>query len=192
MDVDLELLPGKAVRPLVGFSYSRYAGPGLTTYHVGQDEFGLDQDLKEKDTEYRIGVAFDAGAFSGQVVQGGGSSAGEETLRLSTGAGAGNTRDDLGVPIDLTSLTRTSKTDIDTRSRRSSRKARQGRPADGHLRPGEGRRRGRQPGEPRGQPRLLRHPAVLQDLAEQTSATSRRSRGVAASGPTSTSRTDST
>ena len=115
MDVDLELLPGKAVRPLVGFSYSRYAGPGLTTYHVGQDEFGLDQDLKEKDTEYRIGVAFDAGAFSGQVVQGWRQFRGEETLRLSTGAGAGNNPGTiLGVPITLTSLTRTSKTDIDT------------------------------------------------------------------------------
>mgnify|MGYP001123565001 CR=1 FL=1 len=115
VDVDLELLPGKAVRPLVGFSYSRYAGPGLTTYHVGQDEFGLDQDLKEKDTEYRVGLAFDAGPFSGQVVQGWRSFKGEETLKLSPGAGAGNNPGTiLGVPITLTSLTRTSTTDIDT------------------------------------------------------------------------------
>ena len=61
VDVDLELLPGKKIRPLLGFSYSRYSGPGLTTYHVGQDDFQLQQDLKERDTEYRVGVAFDAG-----------------------------------------------------------------------------------------------------------------------------------
>jgi hypothetical protein len=115
VDVDLELLPGKAVRPLLGFSYSRYAGPGLTTYHVGQDDFRLDQDLENKDTEYRIGVAFDAGAFSGQVVQGWRQFRGEETLKLSPGAGAGNNPGTiLGVPITLSSLSRTAKTDIDT------------------------------------------------------------------------------
>lgn len=115
VDVDLELLPGKAVRPLVGFSYSRYYGPGQTTYHVGQDEFGLSQYLKEEDTEYRVGVAFDAGAFSGQVIQGWREFSGEETLGLSPGAGAGNNPGTiLGVPITLTSLTRKSKTDIDT------------------------------------------------------------------------------
>src|SRR5512140_1380243 len=115
VDVDLELLPGKAIRPLLGFSYSRYAGPGLTTYHVGQDEFQLGQDVTDKDTEYRIGVAFDAGAFSGQVVQGWRQFRGEETLQLGAGAGAGNSPDPvLGVPNTLTTLTRTSKTDVDT------------------------------------------------------------------------------
>lgn len=115
VDVDLELLPGKKIRPLVGFSYSRYSGPGLTTYHVGQDDFKLDQDLKEKDTEYRIGVAFDAGPFSGQVVQGWRQFRGEETFRLSADAGAGNNPGTiLGVPVTLSSLERTSKTDVDT------------------------------------------------------------------------------
>ena len=114
-DLDLEILPGKAIRPLVGFSYSRYSGPGLTTYHVGQDEFQLGQDLKEKDTEYRIGVAFDAGAFSGQVVQGWRQFRGEETLALSAGAGAGNNPGTiLGVPVSASSLTRTSRTEVDT------------------------------------------------------------------------------
>ncbi|MBK9966211.1 MAG: hypothetical protein IPP07_15445 [Holophagales bacterium] len=59
------------MRPLLGFSYSNYAGPGLSTYHVGQDEFQMNQELKEKDTEFRLGVAFDAGPVSGQVVRGG-------------------------------------------------------------------------------------------------------------------------
>ena len=115
VDVDLEILPGKAVRPLVGFTYSRYAGPGLTTYHVGQDEFQVDQDLTEKETEYRIGVAFDAGPVSGQVVQGWRFFKGEETLRLSAGAGAGNNPGTiLGVPVSVTSLGRTSTNDVDT------------------------------------------------------------------------------
>jgi len=114
-DLDLEVLPGKAIRPLVGFSYSRYSGPGLTTYHVGQDDFRLGQDLEEKDTEYRLGVAFDAGAFSGQVVQGWRQFRAEETLALSAGAGAGNNPETiLGVPVSASSLSRTSKTEVDT------------------------------------------------------------------------------
>ena len=92
VDVDLELFPGKAVRPLVGFSYNKMSGPGLTTYHVGQDEFKLSQDFKETETEYRIGVAFDAGPFSGQVGQGWRSHKGDETLAHVPGAGTGSTR----------------------------------------------------------------------------------------------------
>jgi hypothetical protein len=115
VDVDLELLPGKAVRPLLGFSYSNYAGPGLSTYHVGQDEFQMNQELKEKDTEYRLGVAFDAGPVSGQVVQGWRQLRGEETYTLTPGAGAGNnTSPILGVPVTATTLSRTTKTDVDT------------------------------------------------------------------------------
>ena len=114
-DFDLELLPGKAIRPLLGFSYSRFAGPGLTTLHVGQDDFLLAQDVKDKDTEYRVGVAFDAGSFSGQVVQGWRRFRGEERLTLSPGAGSGNSSGTiLGVPVTLSSLTRTAKTDVDT------------------------------------------------------------------------------
>ena len=115
VDVDLELLPGKKVRPLLGFSYGRLSGPGLTTVHVGEDDFLLAQDVKEKDTEYRVGVAFDAGAFSGQVVQGWRQFRGEERLTLATGAGAGNNSTTiLGVPVTLSSLSRSAKTDVDT------------------------------------------------------------------------------
>ena len=115
VDVDLELFPGKAVRPLVGFSWNKMSGPGLTTYHVGQDEFKLSQDFKETETEYRIGVAFDAGPFSGQVVQGWRSYKGDETVALVPGAGTGNNPGGvLGIPETLTSLGRAGKTDIDT------------------------------------------------------------------------------
>ena len=113
VDVDLELLPGRKIRPLLGFSTSRYSGPGLSTYHVGQDEFLLSQSLKEKDTEYRVGVAFDAGPVSGQVVQGWRSFRGDETLRLVSGDG-NNPGTILGVPISAGALDRSSRTDVDT------------------------------------------------------------------------------
>jgi hypothetical protein len=115
VDVDLELLPGKSVRPILGFSYNKMSGPGLSTYHVGQDEFKLTQDLTDKETEYRIGVAFDAGPFSGQVVQGWRQYRGTETFALAPGAGAGNEPGTvLGQPQTLSSLKRTGTTDIDT------------------------------------------------------------------------------
>ena len=115
VDVDLELLPGKAVRPLLGYSYSKYSGPGLTTYHVGQDEFALNHDLNDTESEFRVGVAFDAGPVSGQVLQGWRQYRGKETSSLAPGSGAGNFPGTiLGVPVTLSSLTRTSTTDVDT------------------------------------------------------------------------------
>ena len=115
VDVDLEILPGKAVRPLVGFSWNKMSGPGLSTYHVGQDEFLMNQDFKETETEYRIGVAFDAGPISGEVVQGWRQYRGEDSSSLAPGAGSGNsTGTILGIAETLASLSRTGKTDIDT------------------------------------------------------------------------------
>lgn len=115
VDVDLEILPGKAVRPLVGFSYSKYSGPGLDTYHVGQDEFVLNSNLEDKETEFRVGLAFDAGPVSGQVLQGWRQYRGKDTMSLAPGAGAGNFPGTiLGVPVSMASLTRNGKTDVDT------------------------------------------------------------------------------
>lgn len=115
VDLDLEILPGKAVRPLVGFSYSKFSGPGLTTFAVGQDEFVLTSDVRDKETEFRVGLAFDAGPVSGQVLQGWRQYRGKETLSLAPGAGAGNFPGTiLGVPVSLSSLTRTGRNDVDT------------------------------------------------------------------------------
>ena len=77
---------------------------------------GSTRTSKEKDTEYRIGVAFDAGPVSGQVVQGWRQFRGEETLTLSPGAERRQQpRDDPGrAGSRLTSLSRTTKTDVDT------------------------------------------------------------------------------
>jgi hypothetical protein len=115
VDVDLEILPGKAVTPLVGFSYSKYSGPGLDTYHVGQDEFVLNSNLEDKETEFRVGLAFDAGPVTGQVLQGWRQYRGKQTLSLAQGAGAGNFPGTiLGVPVSLSSLASSGKTDVDT------------------------------------------------------------------------------
>ena len=115
VDVDLELLPGKALRPLLGYSYSKYSGPGMTTYHVGQDEFALNHALSDKENEFRVGVAFDAGPVSGQVLQGWRQFRGSETTSLAPGAGNGNNPGTiLNVPITLSSQSRTAKTDVDT------------------------------------------------------------------------------
>ena len=69
-DLDLELLPGAAISPLVGMSRQHYWGPGSTTYHFGQDEFALTNDLDETTTEYRLGLAFAVGAWRATILQG--------------------------------------------------------------------------------------------------------------------------
>jgi len=69
-DLDLELLPGALISPLVGVSRYRYWGPGSTTFHFGQDEFALANDLDEKTDEYRLGVAFTFGDWRATVLQG--------------------------------------------------------------------------------------------------------------------------
>jgi hypothetical protein len=70
LDLDLELLPGATVSPLVGYSQQRYWGPGSTTFHFGQDEFALTNDLEEKLSEFRLGLAFTFGTWRATVMQG--------------------------------------------------------------------------------------------------------------------------
>jgi len=48
-DADIEILPGGMITPIVGYSRNSYQGPGSTTYHVGQDEFRLSQNLADLD-----------------------------------------------------------------------------------------------------------------------------------------------
>ncbi len=114
-DLDLELLPGKMVTPFVGYSYDRYSGPGTTTYHVGQDEFQLSNDLKETNQEFRVGAAFDAGPVYGQISQGWRFFRGTEALTLAPGGGTGNLGGSIeGMNPSLTTFTRSGSTDVDT------------------------------------------------------------------------------
>ena len=66
LDMNLDLLPGGKITPFVGYSWNKLDGPGTTTYHVGQDEFQLAQDLQDTETELRVGAGFNVGSFWGR------------------------------------------------------------------------------------------------------------------------------
>jgi hypothetical protein len=115
VDVNLEILPGAVVTPLFGYTSNNLTGPGYTTAFVGQDEFRLAQDLKVHDQEVRAGLGFHAGAFSGEFLQGWRRYRETEKDSLAPGAGAGNnTGTVLDKNVNLSSLTRSSVTDVNT------------------------------------------------------------------------------
>lgn len=113
--VELRLLPGYWITPVVGYVRNRDEGPGRTTYDVGGDEFRLTQNLDDEDQEVYGGASFDAGPISGQITQGWRKLHEVETNRLVPGAGAGNNPGTvLGVPVSLDGLGRTTKMDANT------------------------------------------------------------------------------
>ncbi|MGH9443269.1 MAG: hypothetical protein ACRD16_13455 [Thermoanaerobaculia bacterium] len=115
LDVELKLLPGEWITPILGYTSNRNSGPGRTTYHVGQDEFRLTDELDDRDEEFRVGADFDAGPVSGQVLQGWRRLREVETQSLAPGAGGGNDPGTvLGVPVSLTDLNRSTKTVANT------------------------------------------------------------------------------
>ncbi len=114
-DMDLEILPGGMITPIIGYSRNTYSGPGTWTYHVGGDEFRLSQSLFDTDQEARVGAAFAAGPVTGQVIQGWRKFSQDETLRLGAGEFSGNNQAPvLGVPVNLTSFLRHTETDVNT------------------------------------------------------------------------------
>ena len=90
VDVNLELLPGAVVTPLLGYTSNSLVGPGTSTAFLGQDEFRMGQDLKVHDQEFRVGAGFRAGPVSGEFVQGWRRYRETEKLNLLAGAGNGN------------------------------------------------------------------------------------------------------
>src|SRR5215471_2541057 len=58
-DAEVEILPGHVITPILGYTRNTFDGPGQTTYHLGQDEFRLSQNLANRDEEFRLGAAFD-------------------------------------------------------------------------------------------------------------------------------------
>jgi hypothetical protein len=115
VDADLEIQRWSAVKPFIGYSWNRYEGPGTTTWHVGQDEFLLSQNLHDTDREIRVGAGFEFGPVQGQVTQGWRSFRGRESLTLAPGANNGNNPGPvLGHPITVGELTRDERTDVDT------------------------------------------------------------------------------
>ncbi|MEO8215548.1 MAG: hypothetical protein ABI718_00535 [Acidobacteriota bacterium] len=115
LDVDLELLPDRAIVPFVGYTWNDNHGPGTTTYNLGQDEFRLSNNLKERDRELRAGASFHFGSVQGQLTQGWRSFRGTDSLSLASGAGAGNNPGSiLDQPVSAQTISRTDRTDVDT------------------------------------------------------------------------------
>ncbi len=116
-DAEIELLPGRIVTPILGYTRNTYTGPGRTTTFVGQDEFRLASDLDDVDQEVRAGVAFDAGPVTGRFVQGWRQFRESEKLTLAPGERNGNNPGPvLGVPVNLSDFNRTSSTKTNTPS----------------------------------------------------------------------------
>jgi hypothetical protein len=90
LDVDLELLPGGTVTPLLGYSRYHVDGPGTTTYHVGQDEFRLNSSLDETTHETRAGVGLHFNDFQATILEAWRSFDELDTYSLAAGAGNGN------------------------------------------------------------------------------------------------------
>ena len=113
VDVNLELLPGAVITPLLGYTSNKLVGPGTSTAFLGQDEFRLGQDLKVHDQEVRVGAGFRAGPVSGEFLQGWRRYRETEKLSLLSGAGAGNNPGTvLDKDVNLSSYSRSSVTDI--------------------------------------------------------------------------------
>ena len=89
-DATLQILPGKMFTPILGYTRNIYRGPGRTTYHVGQNDFALDDEMLAIDDEYRIGLQFDAGPVQGAVIQGWRRYRFSDAVTLAPGADGGN------------------------------------------------------------------------------------------------------
>ena len=166
VDVDLELLPGKAVRPLLGYSYSKYSGPGLTTYHVGPGRVRAEPRPERQGNRVpprrrvrrRAGLGpgppgLAAVPGQGDVVPGPG-----RGRRQLPRHDPGRSRDPLVADAHVDDRRRHAG-----HHRGGHRQARLRGSPHGHLRPGQLGGRGRPEGEPLGEPGLLRDPAVLHD-----------------------------
>src|SRR5262249_37642468 len=107
VDADLQLDKWARITPFIGFSWNHYDGPGTTTRTLGGDDFQLDSDLKNRDTEVRLGFGFNYKMFTGSLTQGWRSFDDRETLTLTPGSGQGNNSDPiLGRQISAGTITR--------------------------------------------------------------------------------------
>ncbi len=89
-DATLELLPGKVISPLLGYTRNTYAGPGTTTYHIGGNEFLMNDQVNSVDELYRVGLGFNWGPVQGAVTQGWRYFRWKQVNTLAPGAGDGN------------------------------------------------------------------------------------------------------
>jgi hypothetical protein len=110
VDLNVEFVPGHTFTPLLGYSWTRYSGPGTTTVHIGEDEFRLGSSSSETTQDVQAGVAFHVGSFAGTVLQGWRSFDSSDKTHLLPGAGDGNNGGAvLGSGIALSSYAASSK-----------------------------------------------------------------------------------
>lgn len=115
LDADLELLPGGAITPFIGYSFNNISGPGTTTYHQGGEEFLLSQNLEDRDHELRVGAGFNVhNKVYGSITQGWRTLNSRETLGL-IGPNTGNfTTPVLGRDPSATTITRDDRNKVKT------------------------------------------------------------------------------
>jgi len=89
-DVTLQILPGQTLTPILGFTRNIYRGPGTTTFHVGENDFLLNEGMRAIDDEYRIGLAFNTSIVQGAVTEGYRQYRLRDTVSLVPGANGGN------------------------------------------------------------------------------------------------------
>lgn len=115
LDLEIELLPGHWITPILGYSWNQVEGARRTTYHVGQDEFRLASAVTEQEQEYRVGAAFRFATFRGAVIQGWRSFDASESSVLASGENFGlNRRPVLGTDVQVDELNRWTRTEADT------------------------------------------------------------------------------
>jgi len=112
-DAEVEILPGHTITPILGYTRNTFDGPGQTTYHLGQDEFRLSQNLANRDEEFRLGAAFDVGAVNGRFIQGWRRFRENVAFNLAPGEKNGNGFPVLGLndPADFVNRSTETKTD---------------------------------------------------------------------------------
>jgi hypothetical protein len=114
-DATLEIFPGKKLTPILGYTRNTYRGPGTTTYHVGENDFALDDVVRSQDEEYRIGLGFDLGPVRGAVIQGWRQYRWTDTATLRSGAGNGNISFPvLGQDVTADGIARTTNNKVNT------------------------------------------------------------------------------
>jgi hypothetical protein len=89
-DATLQIFPGKTLTPILGFTRNIYRGPGTTTFHVGENDFLLNEGMRAIDDEYRVGLAFNTSIVQGAVTEGYRQYRLRDVVSLFPGANGGN------------------------------------------------------------------------------------------------------
>jgi len=114
-DATLELLPGKIITPLLGYTRNVYQGPGTTTYHLGGNEYQLNEQIQSIDQLYRVGLGFNYAGIQAGFTQGWRMYDWKDVAALVPGAGGGNnTAPVIGQTLTADSATSTQNNKINT------------------------------------------------------------------------------